>query len=144
MLASTARLIGGLDLTDLIWRGASSALELTPHPTDTMDPTDAMDPTDTMDPADTMADADTDSGADADVVLSGRVTDLDGNPLMARLQMCLESCSFAEPALSSGRADGGDDGAFASARAFFACASRRFACAYLKRCSASTAVSRTT
>lgn len=47
--------------------------------------------------SDTDTDTDTDADADADpVVLSGRVTDLGGEPLTARMQMCLESCYFAE------------------------------------------------
>lgn len=46
--------------------------------------------------ADTDTDTDTDGDADADVVLSGTVVDVDGNPLLARMQMCLESCYFAE------------------------------------------------
>ncbi len=45
---------------------------------------------------DTDADTDADADADADVVLSGTVSDLNGNPLLARMQMCLESCYFAE------------------------------------------------
>lgn len=46
--------------------------------------------------SDTDTDTDTDADADADVVLSGTVSDLGGNPVLARMQMCLQSCYFAE------------------------------------------------
>ena len=65
---------------------------------------DAETPQDTMVEADADTDADTDTDtdtdadadADADVVLSGTVSDLAGNPLVARMQMCKQSCYFAE------------------------------------------------
>jgi hypothetical protein len=63
-------------------------------PQDTMVEADAD--TDADADSDTDADTDADADADADVVLSGKVSDLAGNPLTARMQMCLESCFFAE------------------------------------------------
>ncbi|MFT5583845.1 MAG: hypothetical protein ACI9VR_001429 [Cognaticolwellia sp.] len=63
-------------------------------PQDTVVEADADTDADTD--TDTDTDADADADADPDVVLYGTVTDVDGNPLMARMQMCKESCYFAE------------------------------------------------
>jgi hypothetical protein len=63
-------------------------------PQDTMVEADADTDADTD--TDTDTDTDADADADADVALSGKVSDLAGNPLIARIQLCKGSCYFAE------------------------------------------------